>query len=589
MKAPISSSITVSRLVIGIVSMLAGLQCHSVLEDRKFNLFVESFLDRYCQLFPVEATLMGNHRYDHLLESYSPESLQEIQSFLNDHRMMLEKIDTLTLTTQNRLNHHILSSKIREKEFELQTMKKWRIDATFYSDVLDDLVRVMRLHENDSTQFHAHILSQRLEKIPALLSQAIENLMTPDPATLAQAMQHIEQAENSLPIVIDNLPFSWAERDSLAPYVARTLSSLQDFRLHFSSLSGEQGVSRPVYPGKNYESYVHLFLLAPTPLDSMMHLLQTEIDRYSNEMVRAAKSYATDTSLMKPPYDEEALLQGLEIAVQSDVLPKEEILPICAVTIDQMKRFIDEIWNVSLPLNYHIDLDWSRDEFAFPLKLAYVERQGFFDESPRFFCRVNPVKDTQDWIMQLAGLKKYNLSSITAAMLLEANVGHYAYWHENQRQIPMLARAFPDPVFQAGWPQYLAFKLLESGFRGYDARLKYVVFKNYVKTLHIALTEQHFYSGTMTSRDVEKYLMTVGLFDKDEARLAQEQMLNRPAHAFFVFWGVYQFREMESLCRSQAGHDFSFNGFISNMIHNGPVSPVYLKRLATEEFQVRKR
>ncbi|MFZ5518346.1 MAG: DUF885 family protein [Candidatus Zhuqueibacterota bacterium] len=589
MKAPTSSNIIASRLILGIVSLLAGLQCHNVLEDRKFDQFIEDFLDRYCQFFPVEATLMGNHRYDNLLENYSPASLKEVHTFLNDNLTALEKVDTLTLTTLNRLNYRILTSKIHEKQFELQEMKRWRTDATFYSDVLEDLVRGISLHAKDSTQFHALLLSERIEKIPVLLSQARENLISPDPVTYDLAAQRIERVENSLPSVIDNLPLSSIERDSLASVVARISNALLDFRLHLSSLSAVRGVSAPAYPGQQYENYLHSFLVAPVPLDSVIHSLQREIDRRSDEMVRAAQTFVTDTSEMKPACDEEALLQLLENAVQSDVLQTDVILPFCAFTIDQMKRFIDEIWNLPLPLNYHIDLEWSNDAFAFPLKLAYFEPQGFFDESLHFFCRVNPVKDNQDWIMQLAAQRKYNQSSITAAMLLEANVGHFAYWKENRHQIPILARAFPNPVFLAGWPYYLAFKLLESGFRGYDAKLQYVVLKNYLRVLHLALAETRFYSGAMTHQNVEKYLMSTRLFDAVEVQLAREQMLNHPAQSLFVFWGVRQFQELESQCRNQSGLDFSFNGFISKMIRYGPVSPAYVKRLANEEFQAKKR
>ena len=578
-----------SQFLICVLIILFFFRCGNVLENRKLNQLNDKFLDQFYQYFPVKATLIGFHKYDDNLDDYSLASIKKIQLFFQDNSAKLAKINSLKLSTANKINYHILKTKISENEFEFQTWKKWQTEATFYSDILQNLIRGINLDIIDSTSSNVVTMFGRIQKIPNLLNQGRENLQGINLKNLEFAIEQVQHVENYLSSgFIDKIDISPSQKDSLGQILGTTLDSLQSFR---NSLGMKKQASADVslaLIGEKYKDYLNSMRGTQIELDSLKQKLQTEINIYSEVMYQSVISYLSSNNKIRRVSDNKTLIDLMNDNIEKEALKKDEIIPFCTLTIEHLKRFIDEIWNLSLPLNYNVKLIWSNDELSHPLKLAYFESQGFLGASPHLFCMMNSIDSNQDWIRQLANLRKYNKSSLIATMMLEANLSHYQYWSNNRQQIPVLAQSFPNKFFLQGWPYFLAFKLLESGYRGYDAKLHYVVFKNYIKMLQIALIEIQFYRGKITLKQFEQQLIKSLLFNREEAQVALEQSMVNPGQALMVFWGVHQLNDLEKVYRESLGRNFDFNKFVEETLYYGPVSLLYLKQLAVEKFLSKK-
>lgn len=570
-----------------LISIIAVLffQCGTFLENRKLNGLNEKYIGQYCSFFPVEATLMGVHSFDDRIDDYSLDSIRKIQSFFQENLNILAEIDTTKLSAGNRANYIALTYRIHEKKSIFQDWKLWQTEANFYSDVLENIVRGVNLHVLDSTTAYVVTMFSRIQDIPVFLNQARENLRDSTVKNIEFAIEQTQSVENYFSSnFIDKLDISTVEKDSLSLILATTLDSLQSFRAFLDKKRALPDNSRPTLSGDKYETYMQMVLNTPVTLDSLKNLLNEQLERYSSEMYKAGKTFFLNNTKSRNAPTGNALIDFMENEIETDALKKNEIIPFCTLTIEHLKRFIDEIWNLPLPLDYNVELVWSNDNIGDPMNLAHFESSGLFEKSPHLFCIMNPIENSQDWIRQLADLRKYNRASLTVSMMLEANLSHYQFWNTQRKQIPVVVQAFPDQVFLKGWPYFLAFKLIESGFGGYDAMLQFVLTKKFVKTLYILQQEIELFKGEISEKDFESHLVETGLFDLEEAHFARQKSMNYPTRAAKVFWGVYQFNKLEDSYRQNLGRDFTFNEFVNKMLRFGPASLAHLNQIAIEEF-----
>lgn len=564
---------------------LLAIGCGGFFENRKVNQIQAEFFEQYCGFFPTEATLIGVHKYDDKLGDYGPDSIQKMDSFFQELSGKLADIDSLKLSETNQLNYHILNSKLNAKKFEFQRWKRWQNQATFYGDILQNIVQGMELHLIDSSYSHVLNMANRFQEMPNLLLQARQNLKDLNVADLSFALDQSTHVEDYFTFrFIDKIAVSSSRKDSLEQNLAPALDSLQSFRKLLEFKKDETLSDSVPLEGDEYQDLLNIQYDGQFQLDSLVKILQNEIDVQSKIMHQTAISYLSDKKRIRRIPNETKIIELMDEEVEKEALKKNEIMPFSVSAIEDLKRFIDEIWNVSLPLDYNVRLIWSNSEMSHPMTLAHFETSGFFDATPHLYCMLKPVEGDQDWIRQLADLRKYNKSTMTATMMLEANLSHFKFWSDNRDKIPMLAQAFPNQTFLRAWPYFLAFKLLESGYGGYDEKLQFVVLKKYIKTLHYALKEIQYYQGDITKNQFEQHLLKTGLFNREEALFAFRNGLVHPGQALHVFWGMRQFNQLENIYRDHLKRNFNFNEFIEKTLLKGPVSIEIIKNLAVEAF-----
>ncbi len=574
-----------SIFFIFIFNGLLTIGCGGFFENRKLNQIQTEFFEQYCEFFPAEATLIGVHKYDDKLGNYGPESIPKMDSFFQEFSGKLADIDSLKLSETNKLNYQILNSKLNEKKFEFQRWKRWQNQATFYGDILQNIVQGMEFHLIDSSYSHVLNMANRFQEMPNLLFQARENLKDLNLADLSFALDQLTHVEDYFTFrFIDKIAVSSSRKDSLEHNLAPVLDSLQSFRKFLESQKTETAIDSVPLEGEEYKDLLNIQFGGQFQLDSLVKILQNEIDIQSKTMYLSAISCLSDKKRIRRIPNEKKIIELMDEEVEKEALKKNEIMPFSVSAIEDLKRFIDEIWNVSLPLDYNVRLIWSNSEMSHPMTLAHFETSGFFDATPHLYCILKPVEGDQDWIRQLANLRKYNKPTMTATMMLEANLSHFKFWSDHREQIPMLAQAFPNQTFLRTWPYFLAFKLLESGYGGYDEKLQFVVLKKYIKTLHNALKEIQYYKGDITKSQFEQHLLKTGLFNREEAIFAFRNGLVHPGQALHVFWGMRQFNQLENIYRDHLKRNFNFNEFIEKTLLKGPVSIKIIKNLAIETF-----
>ena len=75
--------------------------------DRSFEGLTDRFLQQYLRMYPEEATALGDHRYDHLLDDYSAEGVTAAVNLFRAYRDTLRGIRVATLSAAHMITRWI--------------------------------------------------------------------------------------------------------------------------------------------------------------------------------------------------------------------------------------------------------------------------------------------------------------------------------------------------------------------------------------------------------------------------------------------------------------------------------------------------
>jgi len=576
------NKIKLSQIFIVIILLL---NCSDMIENRNFNRIAKNFLEKYFQAFPVQATLMGSHDYDHQLDNVSSENINKIVRLLKLTTDKIAIIDTNKLSSHNKINFKILDSQLKLHLFELEQWKRWQKDATFYIQKIDDAIRGLKIYRSDTTEDRTRSLIARLDQVPDLLTEAKKNLQSFNIVNPRPAIDRIDNLNRAIAfqlsnqfLIVGTLVDSFNQKSE---NVVDSLDSFKDFLESKLKTSGNQALAMTA---ENYQVYLSLLFNKEIKLAELVNLIEADYQKYYEEIVDIAQTvlseakngnvFTTGHTSVEAAYDE----------IQKQSLTNEQIIPFCFETVRNVKRFIDEIMNLSLPIDFDIQVDWSDEDQLPVLKLADFENPGLLGPTVQFHCHLNPILNDRDWLQQLSQLRDYNEPALTASMMVEAIPIHYYTWQKKSNKFPILVRAFPDQIFLNAWQYYFAFSLFNIGFEGYDPELKYMLLRDYLRNLLLAKAEIQFYTQQLSSLQLEQVLLESKLFKKNELDRVMKQITCSPGQTLVNFWGFKKLERLEHICRTKSGPHFSFNKFLYHILAQGPIAIELIQHNVVKEL-----
>lgn len=560
------------KLSLILLLVVCLINCDNFFENRKFNRETEDFLAAYFQSFPVRATLMGNHKYDDQLCQFNQNSIENIIRFLKLTAEKIAEIDTTKLSSHNRANCQILTLQLELHLFELEKWKRWQHDAFFYLQNIYDAVHGLAIHQGDTTENRTRNLIARLDLVPKLLIEAKKNLYSSDIINLTPALDRIDNLSRIIAFQLSSQFVATGTMvDALNQKSEMVVDSLESFNKFLEKKINTTTNQSLSMTAEMYQVYIHLLSNKKAKLDEITNLIDAEYQKYYEEILNLSNTILNpgrkNIVFKQGNYSIEAVYDE----IQKQSLNEDEIIPFCYEKIQGIKRFIDEIMNLSVPVNFDIQIGWSEDSYLPIFKLAELEKPGLLNPATRFYCYLKPILNERDWYQQLSQLRDYNKPSLQAIVLLEAIPIHYHIWHKNRKDIPVLAKAFPDQIFVNGWHYYFAFSLLNIGYKGYDPELKYILLRNYLRTLMLAKAEIQHYLQQFSRQEQERVLLESKLFKKNEMGSVFNQINISPGKALSVFLGFRQLEQLDQACRTQSGPQFDFNEFLQHLLAAGPI------------------
>ncbi|MDW7679659.1 MAG: DUF885 family protein [bacterium] len=547
---------------------MISLNCSGYLENRRASQLADDFIDWYAHNFPTEATAMGIHKFDDKLETIDSLAVAQWKDQLNSFSARIQENDIHRISRRQRQNLTVIDNKVNQKLFELKEWKRWQQDAVFYTERIYQAVNGLTTMAADSSVERDQNLIARIHAIPDFLSKAKQNLTNIDRVNLDRALSQIQELEPIIGFQVAKNIHSDALSDSIKRYADWALDSLLRFETFIKTKLNASRSDSSLFSRQQFQQYINSMLTASIPLDTLAQQFENEIDQIVEQMQQLARSHYRKPSTKLTG---KQLVKRLNDEIEKDMPRKDQIFDLCRQTEKHVRRFLDDIATLDIPMDYQIRFEDQNHELMTPGKLLMLEHSGIYQKMPVFVCRVQSVTSEMDLFQQLALLRAFNKPTLVWMILTEALPLHINYWSQRKKEIAEAAIFFPDPVLMRGWPIYFAQKLIQMGYGGYKPELKFTAMKKIAQIYFNALVEIKYYQQNLTFQQVERLFADSQLYNRRDAEEMWIKIHCYPAEDILTAIGLSKLRRLEAQLLKQQTGDVNHRIIPKIILKSGPI------------------
>ena len=415
-----------------------------------FSEFCAHYFRTYFELHPTEAIYYGIEGYDHLLNDYSDEAYNTEKAFVEESLDKLQRIRVEDLDKDQAIDYTLLEGRLTIQHYEYKKEDyrlKW---PDTYLPV--DAIYILTVRP---TKDLARNLLSRLERIPALIQQGIDNLSRPDanPPRLWTEMA-VDAAKGGLSF-LDNLPAhpkvktTVKNTEALQTAVNKAKSAIGDFALFLERDLFPRSRSGYAVGEEHYNLLLKKKHFLTHDAESLLALGENLFAKTKQELTALAEE-------LVPGIGIEAVARRIQDAHPS----ADELLSVYERAMEAAREFVKEKQLVSFPPKEELHVvhtpEFRRHEIPFAAYLSPSPK----DPDQVGYYYVTPVSDDDL-------LREHNWVGLENTSVHESYPGHHLQFSvaNSIPQASTLPRLMNESsVFYEGWALYCEQLMQEQGF-----------------------------------------------------------------------------------------------------------------------------
>ncbi len=290
------------------ISPMAFAQSDAASEaNARLEAFFRNHLEESFRMRPLEATMLGDHRFDHLLDDISPDARRK---WLEHYRSQLEKLQKEIpydkLSRSGQIDFEIFRDDLNRSIWLAENTKPFEEDPRVYGNYITDSVYTLLTQSTLPKETNIKNAIARIREVPRIAKSARETLRDSPPSILETAILQNKGAigfyENGIFDLVGDSPQRKAVEDATKPVVA----ALKEHQLFLEDsrrlrANGEWRLGKALFAEK-----LELVLSAGLSAEQVLADAEAEFVRVQREMYVVSRqlwsSYFPDKVL--PPDDE---------------------------------------------------------------------------------------------------------------------------------------------------------------------------------------------------------------------------------------------------------------------------------------------
>jgi uncharacterized protein (DUF885 family) len=552
--------------------------------DRKLNAFFRDYLETEFRDQPLEATRLGDHRFDSRLDDLSHAAIEARRVRAGETLAALpQQIEYAQLSRNSQIDYEIFRQELTRSNWLAENIHPYEEDPRVYGEYLSDSVYLLLTQSTLPKETNIANCLARMELIPRVVAAARDNLRHPARPLLETA---IRQNRGSIAFYEkDIFEFSgktpqFAALRASAQGVAACLKDYQTFleKDLLPRATGDWRLGRDKFYRK-----LELELDANLTADQVLADAKAEFERVQRDMFVVARQlwsgYYPGRAL--PPDDvagrRETIQKVLDRIAQEHGRP-ENLTRDVRKAVTQIKRFISQRDLLRLP-----EPDSCRvvemPEFQRGNSTAYMNSPPPLDPKALGQYAVSPPP--KDWSAQRVKsyLEEYNSYMLQILTIHEAYPGHYVQFEYANRNPSVIRRVLQSGVFIEGWAVYTEQTMLDEGYGRRDLALRLTQLKFYLRAVANTILDHQMHCDEMTDDAALKFLMEESYQSEGEARLKIIRAKQSAVQLSTYFVGRMAHYRLRQAVERELGADFDLGRFHEAVLAHGPVPVKYLPEL----------
>jgi uncharacterized protein (DUF885 family) len=553
-------------------------------EDQKLETFFRKHLDASFRQRPVDATGLGDHHYDHLLEDVSKEARA---GWLKQTRVALKElpraVDYEKLTRAGQVDFEIFQQDLRRDIWLTENFRPFEEDPRTYGRYVSDSVYLLLTQSTLPKETNIANCIARMKEIPRVIATAKETLTHPPKQHLETAIRQNRGAIGFYETEMYQLAGETAKLDQLKAAAQPAIAALKDYQRFLEDelmprATGEWRIGK-----RKFAKKLELVLDAGVTADQVLADAESEYARVHRDMYVVARQlwsrYFPKQAL--PPDDVEgrrATIARIITAVSQEHGKPEDLLRNTRATVERIKKFISERDILRLPepdLCQIIEMP----EFKRGNSIAYLDNAPPLDPKAASYYAVSPPP--ADWTAEKVKtfLEEYNEHMLQILTIHEGYPGHYVQLEYANRVPSLIRRVLGSGVFAEGWAVYTEQTMLDQGYGDGDLRLRLMQLKFYLRAVVNAILDHKMHCQKMTDDEAMK-LMVDGAFQSEgEARLKVIRSKQSSTQLSTYFVGRMAHYRLRQQVERELGETFDLGRFHEAVIEQGSIPVKYLPEL----------
>lgn len=551
-------------------------------DEFQFKGIASQFIASSLYFSPVEATALGEHKYDFRLPDITPRGRKLRRMMSIGLLGQLNGLNYAKLSLASQVDYMVLKNELEYRVFANDVLQEWAWNPQIYNDIAGGALYTLAARDFAPWDVRLKAATARMEAIPGMLRASRSELVPARvPLIFAQTVSRqnsgiVEIAETMLvpqagvlnpadrarfDAALAGLKAGVAEHQKWLDEVLvlaakgdfRLGAKLYDQKMKFALMSD---MTRPVLKARALKAKAGI-------RDEMYALARQVLPGKLPEKPTAAQQQA-----------------GIEAALALSYAkrpPRKELEQRARETTQQATDFVRQKGFIRMPDGPVRII--TMPKFQQGNAVAYNDPPGPFEKGQQNFYAVSPIPDDWTDAQATSFLTEYNDYMIHDLSIHEAMPGHYLQLdHSNRTDNPLRAMLWSGP-FVEGWAVYAEGVMKDEGYLDGDPLFKLTVLKMRLRSVTNTLLDIGIHTEGMT-RDQAMDLMQNGAFQAEReasgkwvrASLSSVQLLS-------YFTGYEEHRLLRAEAEKRWGKSFTLRRYHDTVLSFGSPPVKYARAL----------
>lgn len=541
-------------------------------QDAAFQARAEALFDEAVQLYPVMATYIGIHTYDHLLGDYSPEGQAHRQSRIRHWLAEFSRFDPAELSLNNRVDLTLVRSMLTEwvEDFD----RNWHtMNPGDYPDSAIGGIYVLLTRDFAPLPVRMQAILARLEQVPELLRQGRRNIGRPPRIYTEIAL---ENTRGGIGFLMGLIPPAAARVPDLEARVleanSAAIAALQEYLEHLETdvlprSDGEFALGKERFERRLQES--HFLNYTADSLAAAGHDLIRGTLHHMERLAREIDPDRTWQAIVDEAKKLHPTAEGLLDAYRS--------------AMAETRAFVLAKGLIDLPANEVLEVVETPSFFRALIPYAAYQSPPPLEEKQTGLFFVTPVDPMAPAEVQEQVLEGHNSLGIPLTALHEGYPGHHTQLCWANRNPSVIRRiAGNSTLFAEGWAFYCE-ELMES--LGYlsDPRAQLLRLKDQLWRACRIVIDVGLHCTGMTTDEAAAMLVDVAKIEPVNARAEVARYTMSPTQPMSYLIGKLELLKLASEYRERKGAAFSLKQFHTDLLAHGTMPPALIRDLLFAE------
>lgn len=520
--------------------------------------------------YPVTATEMGIHTFDHRLADYSAKSVKEMINRLKQHENRLEKLRNNSLEPADQLNYKLIKSNVDVALLNLDKIAWYRKSPQLYVDEAINGIYFLLLSKHDTPAGKLPAILGRMRQVPGLFATAKTQIHTPPKVYVQAAKLSLETGLEFYRQVASDLMQQFPSRaDSILDISTTAREALNEFLDYLETV--ETGDEKSFAIGEaNFNYLLQYEHFLPFTADSLLRLGEALL-------AEADKAYTAYESTVEKNHQ-----SGQDSVFVPATFSRQDILDYYQWEVDQVKKFLAINHIISIP------------EDIAPVKvvetppmlrtmvsgIAY-QPAGPFDSQQVGYFYVRPLPDSMDQAQLDARYRFVHRRGFRGSVVHEAYPGHHLQMQLAGRSTSPVRKWQRNLLMIEGWALYSEEMMYKTGLFGLENPPQWLAILGGIRFRAARIVaDVKLHTGQWSYDEcVDWMIQTLNINTESQEEYIRKEVLrytHAPTVQMSYLIGKREIERLRDAVQMREGSNFSEQAFFDKLLAEGSIPPPLL-------------